>query len=165
MFERRDFAVPGRDAEEFEPYVRVRIDETSGKPRPCCFDDDPELLFEFARKGRGVAFARFDLAAGKLPVAGVNLAFRAAGEQVFRALGRFAQQDGGGDLGLFAGRQARRPAPRLPCCAAQSLANCQATRPLREPRISAQLSASRSAWAIWGSAKPKLRSQWAAMAR
>ena len=143
----------------------MRIDEAPGEPGPGAVDDDAEFFFQFARERGGVAFSRLDLATGKLPVAGVNLAFGAAGEQVLGTPRGFAQQDGGGDFGEFCVCHARFPVRRLPCCAAQSLANCQATRPLREPRIKAQLSASRSACAMAASLKPKLFSQCAAMAR
>ena len=86
-----------------------------------------------------------------------HMNLRALAEQVATVL---AQQHAGGDLHPLARHRAsssRRPA--------WSRANCQATRPEREPRISAHCSASWRDEAISSSLAPKLRSQCATMSR
>ena len=164
VFERTNFSVPGVNMEKLQANMGVRIDELPGNPRPGLLDDDAQFFLQFAIKRFTDAFAGFNLAAGEFPVTGIGLARRALRQQKFRTVVAFAENDAscdigdGGHLRFFDLAGILRPPD-------QSLANCQATRPLREPRISAQLSASRSARATSCRSQPKCVSQWPTMSR
>jgi hypothetical protein len=132
-------ALPREDAEEVELDVRVRIDEALDEPRRGAADGEPQLLVQLAVERRAGRLARFELAAGELPVARVGLA-RGALRQQHLPVG---PQD---DRGRDANDARAHPAPGLRFSAAAPawfFANCQAMRPLREPRCSANCSASR----------------------
>ena len=88
------FALPGEDAEEMQLDVRVRIDEALDQPRRGAAHREAEFLVQFAVQRGARRLARLELAAGKLPVAGVDLAGRALRQQDL-AVG--ADDDGGGD--------------------------------------------------------------------
>ena len=75
------FAVPLGDAEKIEPHGGVRIGENPRQPRPGAAHFDAEFFVQLARKGLLGGLAGFDLAAGKLPPAGIHLAGRALREQ------------------------------------------------------------------------------------
>ncbi len=151
------FAAPSGHPEEVEPHVGVLVDVLAHDPRRRRGHLDFQLLMQFAHQRIARRLARLDLAAGKLPVARIEGVRRALAEQ--EAAVR-AQDDCRRDFGNL----------HLPeCLPAKSRANCQATRPLREPRCSAHCSAS---WRHCGrpasaesSSTPSWRSQCAQMSR
>jgi hypothetical protein len=67
-------AAPRQHAEEVQADVGVRIGEDAGDPGIRALDLDAELLVQLARQRVGGRLARFDLAAGELPPAAVDLA-------------------------------------------------------------------------------------------
>ena len=163
MFDRLDLASPRSDVEKLQANRGVRVGEPAGNPGERTIDGDAEFFLYLAYQRLAHGFSRLDLSAGELPVASVDLAFRALSEQIFGSVFALAQQNCGGNFDDFC--HERRWVARVACAPDQSLANCQATRPLRDPRISAQLSASRSAPAISSSSQPNDLSQWATMFR
>ncbi len=155
-------AVEGEHAEEVELDVRVRVDVLLHDPGRGATHDDAELLDELARERVARRLARLELPARELPVARVGLARGALREQ-HAAVG--AHDDRGRDA-----RHAHRQGRRLNAsCPAQSFANCQATRPERDPRCSANCSASRvrasASFALAGAPTPNDASQPATAAR
>src|SRR6185295_5393670 len=67
-------AAPLVHAEELQPHGAVRIGEHARDPGIGLADIDAELLVQLARQRLRCRLAGLDLAAGKLPVAGVHLA-------------------------------------------------------------------------------------------
>ena len=97
-------ALPGCHTEEVQLDMRMRIDEPLDQPREGARYLDAQFLAEFAHQ-RGIErLARFDLAAGKLPVAGVDFAGRPLPEKNGAVVSR---DDGGDDL------QQRRRTPEF----------------------------------------------------
>ena len=67
-------AVPIEDAEEMELDVRMRIDEALDEPRRGAANGEAELFGELPGQRVARTFAGLELAARKLPVAGIRLA-------------------------------------------------------------------------------------------
>ncbi|HVH38553.1 MAG TPA: hypothetical protein VM764_00885 [Gemmatimonadaceae bacterium] len=67
-------AAPVEHAAEVQAHVRVRIDVLADHPRTDGADVQPEFFVQFAMQRLRDGLARFELAAGKLPVARVWLA-------------------------------------------------------------------------------------------
>src|SRR5262249_33629447 len=135
------------------------------EPRSGAFDDDAELFGEFARERFAWQLAGLDLATRELPVTRIRLAEGALREQ-HAAVG--CDDDRRSDRGervVHVGRVLLR-SPGAP---AYPFATGQATRPLREPRCSANCSASRfrlsASRAALGAATPNAASHDVAAAR
>ena len=75
------FTGPFRDLAEMQLHQRVRIVDHGVAPGMRSADGHADLLVQFAPQGFFHRFALFQLAARKLPVARIHLAFRAASEQ------------------------------------------------------------------------------------
>jgi hypothetical protein len=73
----------------------VGIVVVAGQPRIGVLDGNAELLVQLAAHCRQRRLSRFDLAAGKLPVAGIDLARRPLPEQKPAVA---MEDDGGGDF-------------------------------------------------------------------
>ncbi len=163
--DRRAFEL--QHALEVELDVRVLVLVAAHEPWRGAADDDAELLVQFAIERIARRLAGLELAAGKLPVAGVHLARRTLREQHAAIAqdhrgsdlddGAFAWHRRLGPFAMLAGDSARRASssrplrvsPHVlclrfsPAAPAWLFANCHATRPLREPRCNANCSASR----------------------
>ena len=74
--------MPLRDPEKAQPHRGVFVHVSACQPLRCLFDLQPEFLADFAANRLQWCFAGLNLAAGKLPIAGVNLANRPLGEKV-----------------------------------------------------------------------------------
>src|SRR6188474_2851969 len=131
VLERLRLALPRGHAKEMQADGGVRVCVHPRDPRRGLAHADAELLLELACQCRARILAGLDLAPGKLPVAWIRLALRALREE--ELAGPF--DDRRGDLGDL--RHFLLP----PWRPTWSRANCQATRPLREPRSSAKRSA------------------------
>ena len=132
------FTVPSEHAEEMQLDVRVRVNEFLHEPGRGTAHGNPEFLVQLAYEGRTRAFVLLELAPRKFPVAGVRFAGRTLREQ-HRAVS--PDQNRGGDTNELSAHAGRRVLSAW--APARFLANCQATRPLREPRCNANCSASR----------------------
>ena len=86
-------AAPSEDTEEIELDIGVRISVALYKPRRRTHDPDSQFLIELARERDGRRFARFELATGKLPVAGIRRAGEPLREQ-HAAVGPLQNGDG-----------------------------------------------------------------------
>jgi hypothetical protein len=69
-------ALPLQNAMKVQAHGRVRVAENAGNPGIGQHKVDAQLLVEFAPERLGDRLSGFDLAAGKLPVAGVGLSPR-----------------------------------------------------------------------------------------
>jgi hypothetical protein len=103
-------ALPSMNAKEIQPHCAVRVGEHARDPGISRPDVDAELLVELSGERGCRRLARLDLATGKFPVAGVDLARGTLGEEE-RAVG--APDDRRGNLDHFF----------LACRPAQSRAN------------------------------------------
>ena len=111
VFERggdADFPFPGGYPPEIEAHGGVRVGELAGQPGRAFGDGDAEFFLQLADQRLAYRFAGFDLAAGELPVTGVDLAFWPLGEEKFSPVG--AQHDGGGNFNNLAHAGSTRPA-------------------------------------------------------
>jgi hypothetical protein len=85
---RLQFAAPSRDAKEVEPHLSVLVVVGPRDPGIGFLHVDAEFFVQFARERCRQRFARFHLAAGELPPAGVYLAGWALRQQE-RTVGPF----------------------------------------------------------------------------
>src|SRR5439155_7203908 len=127
-------AIPGKHAKEIELDVRMGIHESLCEPRRDASYLDAELFGEFANQRVARGFAFLELAARKLPITGIRSAGQALSQQDF-AVASHKDRRGDADEPALA-HFFFLPAfnARAPAC---ERANCQAMRPLREPRWSA----------------------------
>ena len=127
------FAAPLEHTKEAELDVRVRIGVALREPRRCARDFDPELFIELAHERVVHRLAGLALATREFPITGVGRAGQPLRQQHTAVA---AQQNRDRDLD-------DRPTAQCPlalfkaCAPACARANCQATRPLRDPRCRA----------------------------
>src|SRR5690606_11834362 len=140
-----------------QSHMGMLVHVLAAQPRAQVGHANAEFLVQLATQGLRRRFAGLDLAAGKLPVAGIHRVLRALTKQVAPVRPQQHTRGHIDELACHALSSSSRPA--------WSRANCQATRPEREPRISAHCSASWRAAKISSALAPKLRSQCATMSR
>src|ERR1700674_2439919 len=146
-------SAPAEDAKKIELYVRMRIAIALHQPRHGTRDADPQLFVELAYQRIVGRFAGFEFPARKLPVAGVGCPRQALREQHSAVVANEDRRRDAQDGSFKAVTHLRwrralltrvTPLPaRRPRAPARSRANCQATRPLRDPRCRANWIASR----------------------
>ena len=150
-------------AEKIQAHVRVWISVGAHDPGICGFDLDAEFFVQLARERHQQRLSRLDFAAWKFPVTGVHLVRRALRqkEAAVRPLDHRGDDldQSGIQTRLLRGAPAARRRPDT------SRANCQATRPERDPRDSAHCSASSCVAAISRGEQPNSASQCSTMPR
>src|SRR5258708_4575537 len=133
-------SAPAHHTVKMQSYGRVRISINTGNPGICKFDINTKLFAQFAIERIRDRFARFDFSTGKFPIAFINLAgwtlrqkeppigmFDYCSRDIHHALRHGMAAP---DQDLF-----RAEPDVILWRPAQSRAKCQATRPLREPRV------------------------------
>src|SRR5207249_4820481 len=125
------FAAPAEDTEEIKLDERMRIKVSPGEPWRGARDFDAELFAKLACERLARRFACFELASRELPIAGIRRSGKALREQHLAIAALQHGRRNANDRFRRHFFRARAFSARAP---ARERANCQATRPLREPR-------------------------------
>ena len=76
MLMRMQITDPGRHSKKTDLNSGVRVNKVPRDPRRHCRHPNAKLFLQLTHQGLGETFARFDLAARKLPVAGIGFTGR-----------------------------------------------------------------------------------------